>query len=148
MAKSTRLGTWREVPLANTAVVALVDGDDAELALKYRWQLLKGGKYAKRQYAISRHVTVNEWPVGFHRPVSGSLSLHRLIMLPEQGMDVDHWNRNGLDCRRANLRVTTRSNNLANRNKPGCRFVGLAARLLAGHHYSCSGPAVSRPLCK
>jgi hypothetical protein len=40
--------------------------------------------------------------------------LHRLILDAPDGMDVDHKNHNGLDNRRANLRVCTRQQNLAN----------------------------------
>ena len=40
--------------------------------------------------------------------------LHRLLLDPPAGMDVDHVNHNGLDNVRANLRVCTRSQNMAN----------------------------------
>ena len=41
--------------------------------------------------------------------------MHRAIMQPAKGMDVDHINGNRLDNRRSNLRVVTRSQNLTNR---------------------------------
>ena len=40
-----------------------------------------------------------------------TLHMHRMIMLPPDGMDVDHINGNGLDNRRNNLRICTRSQN-------------------------------------
>ena len=40
--------------------------------------------------------------------------LHRLLLDPPDVMQIDHVNRDGLDNRRANLRVCTRSQNLAN----------------------------------
>lgn len=43
--------------------------------------------------------------------------LHRLILAPDPGFEVDHRNRNGLDCRRVNLRLCTHSQNCANRRK-------------------------------
>jgi len=46
-----------------------------------------------------------------------SLMLHRAIMRPPTGFDVDHINGNGLDCRRKNMRLATRSQNTANAKK-------------------------------
>lgn len=37
--------------------------------------------------------------------------MHKLIMNTPKGMDTDHRNRNGLDNRRENLRITTRTQN-------------------------------------
>jgi len=41
--------------------------------------------------------------------------LHRTIMNPNSGSDIDHVNGNGLDNRRKNLRVCSRQQNSANR---------------------------------
>lgn len=43
-----------------------------------------------------------------------TIYMHRLIMNAPKGLYVDHINRNGLDNRRENLRVTTQSVNIAN----------------------------------
>jgi hypothetical protein len=51
---------------------------------------------------------------------SGAL-LHRILMNPPAGLEVDHINRDRLDNRRCNLRVVTRSVN--GHNKP-CSGVG------------------------
>lgn len=47
-----------------------------------------------------------------------SVLAHRLVMAPGQGVLVDHVNRNGLDNRRANLRLCNQSQNKANRPAP------------------------------
>ena len=44
-----------------------------------------------------------------------TILMHRLIMNPIKGMFIDHINGNGLDNRRSNLRICTRSQNGMNR---------------------------------
>ena len=55
--------------------------------------------------------------------------MHRLILKAKKGQEVDHINRNGLDNRRANLRICTRSENLINRglfkNKKNSIYFGV-----------------------
>lgn len=57
------------------------------------------------------------WNGRVYYVVSGTecLYLHRFIIEPPAGMDVDHKNHDTLDCRRGNLRVATRSQNLHNK---------------------------------
>lgn len=43
--------------------------------------------------------------------------LHRFIVGAPDGLEVDHKNGDGLDCRRSNLRLATRTQNAANRSK-------------------------------
>jgi HNH endonuclease/AP2 domain len=45
---------------------------------------------------------------------SKKVFLHRVIMCPPDNLHVDHVNGNGLDNRRKNLRLATRSQNLSN----------------------------------
>lgn len=78
---------------------ALVDDVDYKKALLCPWFMMKKG------YAIG---TVEGKPT----------YLHRFIMNPPAGMDVDHKNGDKLDNQRKNLRVCTRSQNNANIVKP------------------------------
>lgn len=77
---------------------ATVDAEDSAHG-DHRWSLSTEG-YAKRTVrADGRKLTVY---------------LHRVIAAAEPGQDVDHISRDRLDCRRANLRICTRAQNLQN----------------------------------
>ena len=89
-----------EIPLSNGSV-ALVDPADAALRdSPTRWFVGWGG------YAI-RHV-----PGSGHR--GQDEAMHRVIMGPPHGMQVDHINGNRLDNRRGNLRICTAHQNCMN----------------------------------
>jgi hypothetical protein len=77
---------------------ALVDDDDFEKVNKYNWCL---SKYNHASYAL-RHD-------GKKR-----MLMHRLIMDCPEGKDIDHINGNGLDNRKCNLRICSRSENMMN----------------------------------
>lgn len=47
----------------------------------------------------------------------GRYYVHRLVMHAARGQVIDHVNGNPLDCRRANLRVVTKSQNGFNRGR-------------------------------
>lgn len=60
--------------------------------------------------------------------VGPRIRLHRFLMAPPKGMQVDHINRNKLDNRRCNLRIVTNQQNHFNRplnknNHSGCTGV-------------------------
>lgn len=82
---------------------ALIDADDFPLVKSYDWYLMICRKVIK--YAVAKS---QAGPV---------VILHRIILNAPRGLFVDHKNGNGLDCRRANIRVATRSQNGANRIK-------------------------------
>jgi hypothetical protein len=96
--------------------VALVDDADFEWLSAFKWcasQERPGAFYA----------------VG---SVSGRVQrMHRVILSAPMGMDVDHVNGDGLDNRRSNIRLSTRSQNLANgnmaRGKTTSRYRGVSA---------------------
>jgi hypothetical protein len=88
--------------------VARVDDLDYEKVSKFRWHYNNG--YARISSGINRKY------------------LHQFIMNPKKGQMVDHINRDTLDCRRSNLRITDMSGNMINRplsprNKSGYRGV-------------------------
>jgi len=76
------------------------DKEDLSLINKYWWHLTTsyGNKY------ISTRIN------------NKTVLLHRLI-LNYPNDDIDHINHDGLDCRRINLRVCSRSENMGNRRK-------------------------------
>jgi hypothetical protein len=63
---------------------------------------------------------------------AGLFYLHRILTSAQCGMDVDHANGNGLDNRRANLRVCSRTENNANRR------VVMSATGIKGVHFETS----------
>lgn len=83
-------------------LVAIVDADVHHWARHFVWQLSANG------YVYSS--------------AARGMTLHRIVMGDLEGMDVDHANRDKLDNRRQNLRVATRSQNMANTNGHLQRF--------------------------
>lgn len=89
-----------------TGLFAVIDEEDAEEILKYKWFPLKDPKrhtwYARRIFYDAdgkRH----------------ELSMHRHIMGEPEGLLVDHIDRDGLNNRRSNLRTCTNAENCRNR---------------------------------
>lgn len=83
---------------------ALIDSADAVEVGRYSWSIDSTGAYARRgvQDADGRTKTI---------------FMHRELTKAPPGMEVDHVNRDGLDNRRANLRLCTPSQNQRNRGK-------------------------------
>lgn len=89
---------WRRDGLV--VAYALVDEVDASLA-QDRWCIVGG--YAVR--SLARSGGSRKW-----------VRMHRLIAQAPEGVEVDHINRNRLDNRRCNLRLTDRFGNARNRS--------------------------------
>lgn len=88
--------------------VALVDPDRlAELAA-FDWFLEHGrgnrSNYGRRQERVAGKVRV----IFLHQAVFGPLT---------DGLQIDHRNRNGMDCRQENLRLATAQQQMRNRGK-------------------------------
>lgn len=80
---------------------AVIDADDVPLISGHRW-------WAKHNnHIIYAYTQVDKKTV----------HMHQMIMQPDKGTVVDHINHNGLDNRRANLRMCSQSRNMMNRGK-------------------------------
>lgn len=91
----------KQIPLTQGAF-AVVDDEDFAFLSQYSWYLISR-KYAARDVRDDG--------------TKKTVYMHRIVASAPNGMDVDHINRNQLDNRRSNLRVCTKSQNLANRPK-------------------------------
>jgi hypothetical protein len=113
-----------EVPLCG-GLVALVDDEDKDLVSAYSWAASPGKNtiYAKA------------WVRGTYSPQK-NVYLHRLILNAPRGIQVDHKNRDGLDCRRENIRFASNGQNTCNASKhrvvrgnpPTSRFKGVTLK--------------------
>jgi hypothetical protein len=91
-----------------TIADVLVDTEDAWLLERWRWQIKQPSRC--RTWYVCRNVQVSG--------VWQTLRLHRVVLgVDDPKVHVDHINMNGLDCRRANLRAATQSQNQHNRTK-------------------------------
>lgn len=103
-----------KIPLSQ-GLFAIVDDEDFDRANKHKWAALK-----------------NEWTTYVAWKVNGStIYLHRFIMGLVHGdkRQVDHIDRNGLNCSRKNLRICSQSENQRNtaRHRDGSsRFKGVS----------------------
>lgn len=89
--------------------VALVDDADVAALAAHKWHAVHINGY---WYAATR--------IG-----KKTVTMHVFLMNPPSGKDVDHWNRDGLDNRRENMRICTRSQNLANQERKSARKTSL-----------------------
>lgn len=108
----------KEILLANGRGVALVDDEDAPLVADHRWWRKGRGREAYAYTSV---------------PENGGLRwllMHRVILNAPAAMQVDHINGDGLDNRRANLRLCTFAENRRNSRALGghSRFKGVSRK--------------------
>ncbi len=97
--------------------VALVDNADFEALNRFKWQAHRDGKGGGLYYAI-RSVSINRATarmLGIHRQYA--VRMHREIMRPLKGEQVDHVDGDGLNNQRYNLRTASHAENVRNRGK-------------------------------
>ena len=79
---------------------AIVDNEDYEKLVKHKWYYCNYGKtgYARRADKVTRK----------------TVRMHHEVLPFEKGLMVDHINMNGIDNRKSNLRLVTKSQNMMN----------------------------------
>lgn len=89
--------------------VVRFDFEDQALVDLFKWSVYD---FSRPSASIQRHYAQTN--------IDGrSVYMHRLIAKAGKGQEVDHINLNGLDNRRDNLRIVTRSQNSANKPSYG-----------------------------
>jgi hypothetical protein len=108
---------FRRIPLTQ-GKYAIVDPEDFERLNKHKWYAAKDSRtfYATRKKRIGKKFV--------------SLGMHRQILNPPDHLMVDHINHNGLDNRKANLRLATCAQNSYNRRQfrknKSSKFIGVS----------------------
>lgn len=94
----------KQIPLSQ-GLFATVDDDMYEYLSQWKWYAIK----ARTTFYAVRNIG--------HSPFQKRVWMHRVIMNTPNEMDTDHWDGNGLNNQRDNLRVCTNTQNQANKNK-------------------------------
>lgn len=95
---------------------ALIDIKDLAEVRKHKWHLMRSNR---RQYAQ----TIFPRAAGRRRT-----ELHSFLLGVKAGMEIDHRNGNGLDCRRVNLRFLSHHANVLNVIPPRSGRIGVRWR--------------------
>ena len=110
---------FRRIPLTR-GQYAIVDPDDFWRLSRHKWLALRG----QRTFYATRTI----YPGKKRKPKV--ISMHREIVKASDDQLCDHINHNGLDNRKANLRLASRCQNAWNRRKPRnnsrSRYKGIA----------------------
>jgi hypothetical protein len=99
-------GNIRLIPLTKFRFI-IVDAEDYDRLKQFKWYAVFSSKtcYAYRNVRIPNSKKYKK------------VAMHRVILQPPDGLLIDHVNHNGLDNRKANLRLATTFQNSCNRRK-------------------------------
>ncbi len=89
---------------------AFISECDLQRVSQWSWSLWDRKEHRGRFYARANVATPNGRSQCF---------LHTFIMEPLDGLEVDHRDGNGLNCRRGNLRASTHQQNMQNMRRHG-----------------------------
>lgn len=113
-------------------VECYIDTEDLPLVKQYKW-------------CLSYHSHVKDFYIKSNNP---KISLHRLILNPPSGLQVDHIDRNPRNNRKSNLRPVTCRENLMNRrvynHSTGYRYIRLEYRANGRLKYDINIPGKER----
>ena len=104
--------TTRRIPLTQGRF-ALVDAADFEMLSRFIWCVSSGYPATNVGAGSSKRL----------------VRMHRMLLLPDVGHEVDHINRDPLDNRRANLRLCSHhenSWNMSSRGRGSSRYKGVS----------------------
>ena len=104
----------KRIPLTQ-GKFALVDDEDFEALSQFKWRAKhcpdgRRPEKSSKWYACRTEIRKRGPKAGKKKEVY----MHRFLMDAPRGKVVDHLNGDGLDNRRANLRICTQKENLAN----------------------------------
>jgi len=103
----------KTIPLTK-GQVALVDDDDYERLMQWKWQAQRDPK-TRSFYAVRTSKKTD--PGDYDRCARYHIYMHREIMHAQPEQQCDHKNHTGWDNRKANMRLCTHGENCHNREK-------------------------------
>lgn len=100
----------KTIPLSKGRAHALVSDEDYEFLSQWTWSL-----WLKKSGAMYARRTVNRRG---KKPQYITILMHRLLAgVTESSVHVDHWDGNGLNNQRHNIKACTRDQNLAKQDR-------------------------------
>lgn len=107
--------------------IALVDNEDFEEQNQYKWFVLR----KKYTCYAARCIKINN--------KTKTILLHRAIMNTPDDLQVDHWDHNGLNCQRYNMRNCTNRENQSNRLNYNNRIIHIRHNYIIKYKYKYKG---------